>query len=116
VIDKQKKEIIELQSLKSKLGEEIADFKDQTNKMKMHLDPSTLTIGDIQKKLMKEDAARFRQVMDDLSFEGKDPKWHDLDIIDMFEQIKAIEPGKKGDKKLQLEMRDQLKREKADLV
>lgn len=50
--------------------------------MKLHLDPTSLTVSDIMKKLQKEDAARFREVMEDLSYEGKDPNWHNLDILD----------------------------------
>lgn len=50
--------------------------------MKMHMDPSSLTIGDIMKKLKTEDEARFREVMEDLSYEGKDPNWLNLGIMD----------------------------------
>lgn len=46
--------------MQSKLSEEIAEYKDQIQKMNMHLDPSSLTIGDIMKKLKKEDEASFR--------------------------------------------------------
>ena len=59
-----------------KLQEEIGFFKDQVQRMKANLDPTSLTIGDIMKKLKKEDEARFREVMEDLSYEGKDPNWH----------------------------------------
>lgn len=50
--------------------------------MKMHLDPTSLTIGDIMTKLKKEDVARFRQAMEDLEYEGKDPNWQSLGIMD----------------------------------
>ena len=43
--------------------------------MKIHLDPTSLTIGDIMKKLKKEDEARLREVMDDLQYDGKNPNW-----------------------------------------
>ena len=32
----------------------------------MHLDPTSLTLGDIMKKLKAEDEVRFREVMEDL--------------------------------------------------
>jgi hypothetical protein len=79
------------------LQEEIAFFKDQTQKMKMHLDPTSLTIGDIMTKLKKEDVARFRQAMEDLEYEGKDPNWQNLGIMDQLNQIKGFEQSKGDD-------------------
>jgi len=34
--------------------------------MKAHMDPSTLTLNDVMKKLNKEDPTKFREVMSDL--------------------------------------------------
>jgi len=61
------------------------------------MDPTSLTIGDIMKKLKKEDEARFREVMEDLSYEGKDPNWHNQGILDQLNQIKGFEAEKKDD-------------------
>ena len=84
--------------------------------MKLHLDPASLTVADIMKKLQKEDAAKFREVMQDLSYEGKDPNWHNIDILDQLQQIKGLEPGKGGKKDDLKEIRSKLKREKEELV
>jgi hypothetical protein len=45
-------------------------------KMKMHMDPSSISLNDIVKKLRAEDPSQFRQVMQDLEYQGKDPSWY----------------------------------------
>ncbi len=55
-------------------------------------------------------------MMSDLSYEGKDPNWHNLDILDQYQQIKAFEAGKKDDKQGLNAIRDKLKKEKESLV
>ena len=84
--------------------------------MKMNLDPTSLTIGDIMKKLKKEDEARFREVMEDLSYEGKDPNWHNQGIMDQLNQIKGFEAEKKDDQKSLNEMKEKLQQQKVQLV
>ena len=84
--------------------------------MKMHMDPTSLTIGDIMKKLKKEDESRFREVMEDLSYEGKDPNWHNQGILDQLNQIKGFEAEKKDDQKSLSEMKEKLQQQKAQLV
>ena len=44
--------------------------------MKAHMDPSSLTLNDVMKKLQSEDPSRFREVMSDLNYEGRDPEWY----------------------------------------
>jgi dihydroxyacetone kinase DhaKLM complex PTS-EIIA-like component DhaM len=81
--------------------------------MKMHLDPTSLTIGDIMKKLKKEDEARFREVMEDLSYEGKDPNWLNQGIMDQLNQIKGFEASQKDDTQSLHKIRDKLMKDKA---
>jgi hypothetical protein len=50
-------------------------YQDEIAKMKAHMDPSSLTLNDVMKKLNKEDPSRFREVMKDLEYQGKDPNW-----------------------------------------
>lgn len=44
--------------------------------MKSHMDPSSISLNDIMKKLRVEDPNNFRQVMSDLEYQGKDPNWY----------------------------------------
>jgi len=55
--------------------------------MKAHLDPTSLNLNDVMKKLKQEDPSRFRDVMADLEYEGNDPKWYQNQVM---EQIRAI--------------------------
>ena len=50
-------------------------YAEEVSKMKAHMDPSSLTLSDVMKKLQTEDPARFRDVMADLEYQGKDPNW-----------------------------------------
>ena len=51
-------------------------YEDEIAKMKAHLDPTSLTLNDVMKKLQTEDPSRFREVMRDLEYEGRDPAWY----------------------------------------
>ena len=51
-------------------------YEDEIAKMKAHLDPTSLTLNDVMKKLRTEDPSRFREVMADLEYEGRDPAWY----------------------------------------
>ena len=43
-------------------------YESDIAKMNAHMDPSSLTLGDMMKKLEKEDPSRFRDVMRDLEY------------------------------------------------
>ena len=51
-------------------------YEDEISKMTAHMDPSSLTLNDVMKKLKGEDPSRFREVMEDLNYEGRDPAWY----------------------------------------
>jgi hypothetical protein len=38
--------------------------------MAAHIDPDTLTLDDVMQKLRSEDNSKFREVMDDLKYDG----------------------------------------------
>lgn len=50
--------------------------------MQAHMDPTSLTLNDVMKKLRKEDPSRFREVMEDLDYEGRDPAWYSKQVQD----------------------------------
>ena len=69
----------------TKLGREKENIQDELTKMKAHMDPTSLTLSDVMKKLREEDNVRFREVLADLDYEGKDPQWYKpvfLDFLD----------------------------------
>lgn len=80
----------------------------------MHLDPTSLTIGDIMKKLKKEDEARFREVMDDLQYDGKNPNWLNQNINDQLNQLKGFD--KKDDPLGMAKVKENLVKDKSNLV
>jgi len=53
-------------------------YEDEIGKMKAHLDPTSLTLNDVMKKLRSEDPSRFREVMNDLEYDGRDPAWYQM--------------------------------------
>ena len=46
------------------------------------MDPSTLSLADIQKKIHDIDPSMFRQVMKDLKYDGEDPVWAKFDFME----------------------------------
>ena len=46
------------------------------------MDPSTLSLADIQKKLHELDPSKFREVMKDLKYDGEEPDWAKLDFME----------------------------------
>jgi len=56
--------------------------------MDLHMDPQAMSLADVMKKLEKEDHTKFRTVMADLEYQGKDPAWLVSDIDDAFNQAK----------------------------
>ena len=54
-------------------------------KIKVHIDPKSLTLGDVMKKLRQEDECRFREVLSDLDYEGKDPQWYKPILMDLIQ-------------------------------
>lgn len=59
-----------------KTSEEKETLIEDMTKMKSHMDPSSISLNDIMKKLRTEDPNNFRQVMSDLEYQGKDPNWY----------------------------------------
>ena len=53
--------------------------------MKAHMDPTSLTLSDVMKKLKQEDECRFREILSDLEYEGKDPNWYKPMFMDFLE-------------------------------
>lgn len=47
-----------------------------------------MTLSDVMKKLEKEDPSKFRSVMKDLEYQGKDPNWLVTDLDEAFGQSK----------------------------
>jgi hypothetical protein len=45
------------------------------------MDPSTLSLADIQRKLHELDPSKFREVMKDLKYDGDEPDWAKLDFM-----------------------------------
>jgi hypothetical protein len=48
----------------------------------MQMDPSTLSLADIQRKLHELDPSKFREVMKDLKYDGDEPDWAKLDFME----------------------------------
>lgn len=81
------------------------------------MDPSSLTLNDVMKKLNKEDPSRFREVMKDLEYQGKDPNWFQIEFMEQL-NLTAVDSAKINpqDLKSLRQHRDRLVDEKAKLA
>ena len=57
-------------------------YNEEIERLRMQMDPSTLSLADIQKKLHELDPSMFRQVMKDLKYDGDEPDWAKLDFME----------------------------------
>ena len=57
------------------------------------MDPSGLTLEQVQAKLKLEDPARYRQAMRDLKYTGEEPNWIKKDFLDKFMGTSAKDPA-----------------------
>jgi len=85
-------------------------MQDDIMKINMHMDPTSLTLNDVMKKLKQEDPSRFREVMSDLEYEGKDPAWLKMNIMDHVAHIKSDVDGLDANSDVAME------RQKMDLI
>ena len=67
------KEAAAIEAETNKLAKEKETYQDELTKIRVHIDPKSLTLSDVMKKLRQEDECRFREVLSDLDYEGKDP-------------------------------------------
>ena len=67
-------------------------YEDEIAKMQAHMDPTSLTLNDVMKKLRSEDPSRFREVMADLDYEGRDPEWYRMGYEEQLSHL-AGKPG-----------------------
>ena len=109
-IDGFREDVSRLSKIKGKYEDEIA-------KMNAHLDPTSMTLNDVMKKLRQEDPSRFREVMEDLEYEGRDPAWYSRQIEEQFNHLTgkagALEEGSEASLN---EHVTRLKTERANLV
>jgi chromosome segregation ATPase len=57
-------------------------YNEEIERLKMQMDPSTLSLADIQRKLHELDPSKFREVMKDLKYDGDEPDWAKLDFME----------------------------------
>jgi septal ring factor EnvC (AmiA/AmiB activator) len=94
---------------KKHLESEITSFKAK-------MDPTSLTLSDVMKKLKNEDETRFREVMGDLEYDGSDPDWYKAAFMDQIEQTAGDRPLDEGDAKSLQYHKDKHVKEKAKLA
>ncbi len=57
-------------------------YHDEIERLRLQMDPSNLTLADIQKKIHDIDPSSFRQVMKDLHYDGEEPVWAKFDFME----------------------------------
>lgn len=92
-IDRMVREKAKVEEELEKVEQEKDKMQDDIMKINMHMDPTSLTLNDVMKKLKQEDPSRFREVMSDLEYEGKDPNWLKMNIMDHVAHIKSDVDG-----------------------
>ena len=63
---------------------------EEIDRLKNQFDPTSMSLGDIQKKIHDLDPSLFRQVMKDLKYDGEEPIWAKFDFM---ERLKLGAPG-----------------------
>lgn len=57
-------------------------YKEEIDRLDMQLDPTALSMADIQRKLHDLDPSKFREVMKDLKYDGEEPVWAQMDFME----------------------------------
>ena len=81
--------------------------------MRAQIDPSSISLNDMMRKLKAEDPNHFRQVMDDLRFRGQDPGWYTQGLVD---EMKNPSKNSSTFEQQLRQQREQLVKEKAQLA
>lgn len=58
------------------------NYTSEISRLQTQLDPNTMSMVDIQKKIQELDPSLFRQVMQDLHYDGEDPAWAKVDFLE----------------------------------
>jgi chromosome segregation ATPase len=61
---------------------ELESYNDEVGKLRTHYDPNALSLQDIQKRIHEIDPSMFRQVMEDLRYNGEEPLWAKLKFME----------------------------------
>ena len=80
------------------------------------MDPSTLSLADIQKKIHDIDPSMFRQVMKDLKYDGEDPVWAKFDFMERMKLGPNNQPIDENDPTQLKKEIERLKVERRDLA
>ncbi len=83
-IVKADEKIRELHEEQRQVRSERDAYNEEIERLKMQMDPSTLSLADIQRKLHELDPSKFREVMKDLQYAGDEPDWAKLDFLQRF--------------------------------
>jgi len=57
-------------------------YNDEIERLRNQIDPSAMSLADIQKKIHDLDPSLFRQVMKDLNYDGEEPVWAKFDFME----------------------------------
>ena len=57
-------------------------FQEEIERLRIQMDPNSLSLADIQKKIHELDPSLFRQVMKDLKYDGEEPMWAKFDFME----------------------------------
>lgn len=85
-IIKSEEEIQQFSQEQRQIQSDINSYTQGLNKINAYIDPSGLTVDQIRSKLEQEDPSMFRQVMRDLNFEGEEPIWEKMDMLEKIQQ------------------------------
>ena len=82
----------------------------------MQVDPSALSLADIQKKIHDLDPSKFREVMKDLRYDGEDPIWAKFDFMEKMQLGPHNQPIDENDPRQLMKEIERLKIERKDLA
>ena len=115
-IQKTQEQIDALIEEQRNVKQEKDQYDEEIERLKMQLDPSTLSLGDIQKKIHDLDPSLFRQVMKDLKYDGDEPIWAKFDFMERLRLGPNNQPLDENDPQQLKREIERLKVERRDLA
>ncbi|CDW86689.1 protein fantom [Stylonychia lemnae] len=91
-------------------------YQDEIDRMRMQMDPSNLSLAEIQRRIHELDPSMFRQVMKDLHYDGDEPVWAKFDFLERLRIGPNNQPIDENDPHQLTKEIQRLKTEKSELA
>ena len=91
-------------------------YSEEIERLRLQMDPSNLTLAEIQRRIHDIDPSMFRQVMKDLHYDGEEPVWAKFDFMEKLKLGPNNQPLDETDPFQLMREIERLKLERRDLA